>query len=174
MDYIAYYRVSTRKQEISGLGLEAQKTSVRKFLNQSDSVVLSEYTDIESGKKNDRPELTKAISEAKKKNAKLVIAKLDRLSRNAGFIFTLRDTKVDFICVDMPNANSVTIGIMAVLTQDERERISQRTKAALAELKSNGVKLGSPQNLTLEAKEKGKGSGGSMLSTMKITERQAP
>ncbi len=85
----------------------------------------------------------------------LLIAKLDRLSRNASFIFTLRDSKIDFICCDMPNANSVTIGIMAVLAQDERERISHRTKSALAELKSKGIKLGSPENMTVEARMKG-------------------
>jgi DNA invertase Pin-like site-specific DNA recombinase len=157
MKYIAYYRVSTKKQGISGLGLDAQRSAVKKFTDNLSDCILSEYTDVESGKNNDRPELKKAIDEAKRHNAQLIIAKLDRLSRNAAFIFTLRDSKVDFICADMPNANSVTIGIMAVLAQDERERISQRTKAALSELKKQGKKLGSPQNLTPEAIDKGKG-----------------
>lgn len=155
MNYIAYYRVSTKKQGISGLGIEAQKTAVLKFLNNSEDVILREFQDIESGKKDNRPELKKAIQFAKQTNSKLIIAKLDRLSRNATFIFTLRDSKVDFTCVDMPNANSVTIGIMAVLAQDERERISQRTKAALAELKKQGRTLGSPKNLTSEAIQMG-------------------
>ena len=83
----------------------------------------------------------------------MLIAKLDRLSRNASFILMLRDSKVDFVCCDMPDANSITIGIMAILAQDERERTSQRTKAALGELKRKGVKLGSPQNLTEQARE---------------------
>lgn len=151
--YIAYYRVSTQKQGISGLGLEAQKTDVKKFvLNKGD--LIKEYQDIESGKNNLRPNLLNAIEECKKNQATLIIAKLDRLSRNAAFIFTLRDSKIDFVCCDMPNANAVTIGIMAVLAQDERERISARTKSALAELKKQGKVLGSPQNLNDKARTK--------------------
>lgn len=150
--YIAYYRVSTQKQGISGLGLEAQRSDVNKFLSRGGKLI-SEYQDIESGKKNDRPNLIRAIAECKKQGATLLIAKLDRLSRNASFILTLRDSKVDFVCCDMPDANSLTIGIMAILAQDERERTSQRTKAALAELRRRGVKLGSPQNLTEQARE---------------------
>ena len=145
--YIGYYRVSTQKQGISGLGLEAQRTDVSRFISK-DRELIAEYQDIESGKNNNRPNLMKAIEECKKLGATLLIAKLDRLSRNAAFVFTLRDSKVDFVSCDMPNANSVTIGIMAVLAQDERERISSRTKAALSELKKNGKQLGSPQNLT--------------------------
>ena len=151
MKYVAYYRVSTKKQGDSGLGLDAQRSAVQRFTNNCTDCILAHYTDIESGKNDNRPELRKAIEEAKRSSAQLIIAKLDRLSRNAGFIFTLRDSKVDFICADMPNANSVTIGIMAVLAQEERERISQRTKAALAELKKQGVKLGTPENLNDKA-----------------------
>ncbi len=147
MKYIAYYRVSTQKQGKSGLGLEAQKTAVNNFIN-SDDVLLKQFTDVESGKKNNRPNLLQAIEDCKSHNATLLIAKLDRLSRNAAFIFMLRDTHVKFKAVDLPEASPVTIGIMAVLAQDERERISQRTKAALSELKVKGVKLGSPENLT--------------------------
>ena len=143
--YIAYYRVSTQKQGNSGLGLEAQRSDVSRFVERGGTLI-ADYQDIESGKKNDRPNLIKAIEECKKRNATLLIAKLDRLSRNASFIFTLHDSKIKFVCCDMPDANSITIGIMAVLAQDERERTSQRTKAALAELKRKGVKLGSPQN----------------------------
>lgn len=150
--YIAYYRVSTQKQGISGLGLEAQRSDVSKFLSRGGEL-FAEHQDIESGKKNDRPNLIRAIEECKKQEATLLIAKLDRLSRNASFILTLRDSKVDFVCCDMPDANSLTIGIMAILAQDERERTSQRTKAALAELKRKGVKLGNPQNLTQQARE---------------------
>ena len=127
--YVAYYRVSTQQQGQSGLGLEAQQMQVKKFVG--DNEILKHFIEVESGKNNNRPELKRAIELAKKEQVKLVIAKLDRLSRNASFIFMLRDTNVNFVCADMPEANSLTIGIMAVLAQDERERISQRTKAAL-------------------------------------------
>lgn len=155
MEYIAYYRVSTQKQGQSGLGLEAQKTAVQNFIKPDTDKIVMEYQDVESGKNNERPQLKLAITEAKKRNVKLLIAKLDRLSRNAAFIFTLRDSDVDFTCVDMPDANKVTIGIFAVLAQDERERISQRTKAALQEAKKRGKQLGNPNNLTALAILKG-------------------
>jgi DNA invertase Pin-like site-specific DNA recombinase len=138
----------------SGLGLNAQKSAVLKFIN-NDDVLIKSYTDVESGKNDNRPSLMQAIEDCKNNDATLLIAKLDRLSRNAAFIFTLKDSQVKFKCVDMPEANSVTIGIMAVLAQDERERTSKRTKDALAELIKQGVKLGSPQNLNKEAREKG-------------------
>jgi len=152
--YISYYRVSTKQQGISGLGLEAQKTAVNNFIK-NDDILHAEYQETESGKNNWRPQLIKAIEHCKEVNATLLIAKLDRLSRNVSFIYTLKDSKIDFICADMPDANPVTIGILAVLAQDERERVSQRTKVALAELKRKGVKLGSPQNLTKDARLKG-------------------
>lgn len=149
--YIAYYRVSTQKQGNSGLGLGAQRTDVSRFVERGGTLI-AEYQDIESGKNNDRPNLIRAIEECKKEGATLLIAKLDRLSRNASFILMLRDSKVDFVCCDMPDANSITIGIMAILAQEERERTSMRTKAALAELKKQGKKLGTPENLTEEAR----------------------
>jgi DNA invertase Pin-like site-specific DNA recombinase len=151
MKYISYYRVSTKKQEKSGLGLDAQKTAVQNFLDKK-SILIAEYQEAESGKDNERPQLIRAIEHCKSTGAVLLIAKLDRLSRNAAFILTLRDSKIEFVCADMPTANSVTIGIMAILAQDERERISQRTKVALAELKARGVNLGSPQNLTNDSR----------------------
>lgn len=149
--YIAYYRVSTQKQGNSGLGLEAQRSDVSRFVERGGSLI-AEHQDIESGKNNDRPNLIKAIEECKKHGATLLIAKLDRLSRNASFILMLRDSKVDFVCCDMPDANSITIGIMAILAQEEREWTSLRTKAALAELKKQGKKLGTPENLTEQAR----------------------
>ena len=155
MKYVAYYRVSTQKQGKSGLGLEAQKTTVGRFINSVTDCILSEYTDIESGKCDSRPQLLLAIEDAKRNNAELLIAKLDRLSRNVGFIYMLRDSKIPFVCCDMPHATPVTIGIFAVLAQDERERISQRTRAALQELKKQGKRLGSPQNLDRAAISKG-------------------
>lgn len=153
MIYIAYIRVSTHHQDSSGLGLSAQRTAVQNFISNNDTI-LTEYKEVESGKNDQRPQLLRAIEHCKSSKATLLVAKLDRLSRNASFIFTLRNTQVQFTCVDMPEANSLTIGIMAVLAQDERERISQRTKVALAELKKKGVKLGNPQNLTDQARQK--------------------
>ena len=153
-NYVAYYRVSTKQQGESGLGLEAQKTMVKNFLK-NDDVLICEYEEVESGKNNNRPQLLKAIEKSKSEGATLLIAKLDRLSRNAGFIFLLKDSNVDFKCCDMPEANSLTIGIMAVLAQEERELISKRTISALQELKAKGVKLGNPKNLTPEAQKMG-------------------
>lgn len=149
--YIAYYRVSTQKQGVSGLGLDAQRSEVARFVERG-GVLVTEYQDIESGKNNNRPNLIRAIEDCKKQDATLLIAKLDRLSRNASFILMLRDSKVDFVCCDMPDANSITIGIMAILAQEERERTSMRTKVALAELKKRGKKLGTPENLTEQAR----------------------
>lgn len=150
--FVAYYRVSTKKQGVSGLGLDAQKSTVNNFVGAN--VLLAEYTETESGKNDTRLELLKAIAYAKENNATLAIAKLDRLSRNVAFIFELKDSKVDFVCCDMPDANTMTIGIFAVLAQHERELISDRTKKALRALKNKGVKLGSPGNLTDNARRK--------------------
>ncbi|MFC5410683.1 recombinase family protein [Larkinella bovis] len=151
--YVAYYRVSTEKQGRSGLGLEAQKLAVLGFTQ--GLPIVAEFTEVESGKKNQRVQLQLAIDTAKKQGATLIIAKLDRLSRNAAFIFTLRDSGVNFQCVDMPDANTLTIGIFATLAQHERELISGRTKAGLHIKKLQGIKLGSPENLTAEARLKG-------------------
>jgi len=145
MKYVVYYRVSTKEQGKSGLGLEAQKAEVNRFLKEDDSII-KEFTDIDSGKNDNRVELQKAIEHAKKENAKLLIAKLDRLSRSVSFIFQLRDSKVDFVCCDLPDANTLTIGIFATMAQHEREVISKRTKAALAARKAKGFKLGTPSS----------------------------
>lgn len=144
MKYIAYYRVSTREQGDSRLGLQAQELDCKQFIERVAGELVQSFKEVESGNNNARPELNRAIVEAKRIGAKLLIAKLDRLSRNVQFIFALRDSKVDFVCCDMPDANTITIGIMAVMAQHEREIISQRTKAALAILKQQGVKLGNP------------------------------
>ena len=150
---IAYYRVSTAKQGISGLGIDAQKAAVATFLKGAD--LLAEFVEVESGKKNQRTELSRAIASAKAQGATLVIAKLDRLSRNAGFIFALRDSGVDFVCCDIPDANTLTVGIFAVIAQHERETISKRTKDALQAKKAKGEKLGTPENLTEEVRVMG-------------------
>lgn len=151
--FVAYYRVSTAKQGTSGLGLQSQQETVKKSIG--GGVLVAEYTEIESGKNDKRIELQKAIDYAKKNNATLIIAKLDRLSRNASFIFALRDSNVDFFCCDLPDANSFTIGIFALLAQQERELISERTTKALAAKKANGFKLGKPENFTNESRSLG-------------------
>ena len=145
--YTPYYRVSTQKQGVSGLGLEAQQAAVRLFV-QDPAQLLTEYVEIESGKRNRRPQLLAAMAEARRVGSTLLIAKLDRLSRNASFILALRDSGVDFVCCDMPDANTLTVGLFAVLAQHERETISKRTKDALAAKKARGAKLGNPQNMT--------------------------
>jgi DNA invertase Pin-like site-specific DNA recombinase len=151
--YIAYYRVSTAKQGSSGLGLEAQRQAVHHFVR--GGAIRAEYTEVESGKSHTRVALDKAIAHAKETGARLVIAKLDRLSRNVAFIFALRDSGVDFVCADMPDANTLTIGIFAAMAQHERELISERTKAALQAKKQQGYVLGTPRNLTQAAREQG-------------------
>ena len=140
--FVAYYRVSTDRQGRSGLGLEAQEKAVRDYLNGGEWLLVSEFTEVETGKRNDRPELTKALALCRKHKAKLIIAKLDRLSRNLAFIATLMDSGVEFIAVDNPHANKLTIHILAAVAQHEREMIGERTRAALQAAKARGVKLG--------------------------------
>jgi DNA invertase Pin-like site-specific DNA recombinase len=141
---VAYERVSTARQGASGLGLEAQRKVIENFAASCGADVLARFTEVESGRKADRPELAKALHLAKVTGATLVIAKLDRLSRNAAFLLALRDSGVRFVAVDMPEANDLTVGIMALVAQAEREAISRRTKEALAVAKARGVKLGNP------------------------------
>lgn len=135
MKAVAYYRVSTTAQGRSGLGLEAQGAAVADLAKTRGLKLLAEFTEIESGKRNDRPVLAQALHHARLTNAVLVIAKLDRLSRNAAFLLTLRDSGVRFLAADVPDANDLTIGVLAVIAQAEREAISRRTKEALAAIK---------------------------------------
>lgn len=151
--FIAYYRVSTKMQGNSGLGLEGQSKAVENYTNSKGTVIAS-FTDIESGKNDNRVELLKAIDLCKKENAILVIAKLDRLSRNLTFITSLMDNKIQFVCCDMPTANEFTIHIFAALAQQERKMISERTKAALQAKKAQGIKLGTKENLTAAGQQK--------------------
>lgn len=154
--YIAYYRVSRKEQGISGLGLSAQRSSVEKYVSSQDGTILNEYTEIETGtNKRKRIEIQKAIQMAKSENAVLVIAKLDRLSRNVNFISSLMDSGIEFIAVDMPTANNFTIHIFSALAEQEAKLISSRTKQALAELKKKGSVLGNPKNLNDNARAKG-------------------
>jgi DNA invertase Pin-like site-specific DNA recombinase len=139
---VAYYRVSTAKQGRSGLGLEAQQSAVRAFLEGRGWPPLAEFIEVESGKRADRPALARALEACRLYGATLVIAKLDRLSRNAAFLLTLRDAGVEFVACDMPDANRLTVGIMAMVAEDEAERISARTRAALAAAKARGTRIG--------------------------------
>lgn len=142
--FVAYERVSTARQGSSGLGLAAQRKSIDDFAASRGAEVLARFTEVESGRKADRPELRKALHLAKVTGATLVIAKLDRLSRNAAFLLTLRDSGVRFLAVDMPEANDLTVGIMALVAEAEREAISRRTRDALAAARARGVRLGNP------------------------------
>ena len=154
---VAYERVSTARQGQSGLGLEAQRRVIEDFAASRGAEVLSRFTEVESGRKSDRPELAKALHLAKLTGATLVIARLDRLSRNAAFLLTLRDSGVRFLAVDMPEANDLTVGIMALVAQQEREMISRRTREALAAAKARGTKLGNP-NGAAALRRAGKGA----------------
>jgi DNA invertase Pin-like site-specific DNA recombinase len=142
--FVAYYRVSTDRQGKSGLGLKAQQSAVLAFID-GNAELVAELTEIESGKHSNRPELAKALVACKKHKAKLVIAKLDRLSRNLAFIATLMESGVEFVAVDNPHANKLTVHILAAVAQHEREMISERTKAALKAAKARGTRLGNPE-----------------------------
>lgn len=144
MQYIAYYRVSTDKQGKSGLGLEAQQAAVAAYTHGRGQLA-TEYTEIESGKKNDRPQLAAALAECRRAKARLIIAKLDRLARNVHFISGLMESGVDFVACDMPDANRLTLHILAAVAEHEREAISTRTKDALAAARRRGARLGNPR-----------------------------
>ena len=149
--WVSYLRVSTDRQGKSGLGIEAQRAAVADFLNGGRKPI-KEFVEVESGKRNDRPQLAQAIAACRLYEAKLVIAKLDRLSRDAHFLLGLEKAGVDFVAADMPNANRLTVGIMALVAEEERRMISARTKAALAAAKKRGVKLGGDRGMVPSAK----------------------
>jgi len=153
---IAYYRVSTQKQGKSGLGLRAQKKSVSAHAKTRGLEIVREFKEIETGtSKRQRTAIFEAIDAAKEQDAVLLIAKLDRLSRNLHFVTGLMESGVRFVACDMPDVNDMTIHIMAAVAQAEAKAISDRTKAALAAAKERGVKLGNPANLTAEAQRRG-------------------
>lgn len=144
--YVAYYRVSTAQQGASGLGLEAQRDAVARYILSVAGNLVAEFEEVESGKRSDnRPKLQEALARARVTKATLVIAKLDRLARNVAFISALMDSGIDFVAADMPMANRLTVHVLAAVAEHEREMISVRTKAALAAAKARGVKLGNPR-----------------------------
>jgi DNA invertase Pin-like site-specific DNA recombinase len=142
---MSHSNISTDKQGKSGLGLEAQRKAVHDYLNGGTWLLVESFTEVETGKRNERPELEQALAACKRQKAKLVIAKLDRLSRNLAFIATLMDSGVEFVAVDNPHANKLTVHILAAVAQHERELIAQRTKDALQAAKARGVVLGNPK-----------------------------
>lgn len=154
---INYLRVSTSKQGHSGLGLAAQRAAIDTYAAQRGFHALQTFTEIESGKNNARPELVKALHRAKVTGATVVIAKLDRLSRDAAFLLTLQNSKVKFVAADMPDANDLTVGIMALVAQQERTAISNRTREALTAAKKRGQRLGNP-NGAAALRRAGKGN----------------
>ncbi|MXP66153.1 recombinase family protein [Roseomonas sp. M0104] len=139
---VSYLRVSTSKQGRSGLGLEAQREAVERHAASVGGRIVAEYVEVESGKRANRPQLEAALAACRLHRATLLIAKLDRLSRNAAFLLNLRDAGVKFQAADMPDANEMVVGIMAVVAQNEARMISERTKAALTAAKARGTLLG--------------------------------
>ena len=158
--FVTYYRVSTGRQGLSGLGLEAQRLTVAQYLTGSTRTVMAEYVEIETGKGANaldrRPELRAALELCKKSGATLLIAKLDRLARNVHFVSGLMESKVKFVACDLPEANQLTIHIMAAFAEHEARRISERTRDALAAAKARGVILGAsgPANLKRHIQER--------------------
>jgi DNA invertase Pin-like site-specific DNA recombinase len=140
--FVAYYRVSTQRQGRSGLGLEAQQTAVRDFLTSGASKLLAEFTEVESGKSDSRPQLAAAIKRCRMTGATLVISKIDRLSRDIHFLTGLQKAGVAFVATDNPQANQLTIHILIAVAQHEREMISRRTRDALAAARARGVVMG--------------------------------
>ncbi|QIJ76506.1 recombinase family protein [Methylobacterium sp. NI91] len=149
--YVSYLRVSTDRQGRSGLGLEAQRRAVTDYLDGGRWTLISELVEIESGARNDRPRLAEALALCRLHGATLLITKLDRLSRDAHFLLGLQKAGVRFVAADMPEANEMVVGIMAVVAQAERKMISARTRAALAAVKARGKTLGNPANLANQA-----------------------
>jgi DNA invertase Pin-like site-specific DNA recombinase len=154
--FVALYRVSTSRQGKSGLGLEAQRKAVLDYLNGGRWKLVAEYTEIESGRSANRTVLSEALATCRVHNATLIVAKFDRISRNAAFLLAIRDGNVKCVAADFPEANSLVVGVLAVVAQHEAEAISARTKAALQMKKDRNEELGNPDNLTDEARRKGR------------------
>jgi DNA invertase Pin-like site-specific DNA recombinase len=150
--FVSYLRVSTLRQGRSQLGVEAQRHAVEEFLNGGRWKLIAEHVEVESGRRSDRPKLAEALVACRLHHATLVVAKLDRLARDAHFLLGLKDAGVEFVCVDMPVANRLTVGILAMVAEEEARMISTRTKTALAAAKRRGTKLGKPENLTDRAR----------------------
>jgi DNA invertase Pin-like site-specific DNA recombinase len=158
-DLIAYCRVSTKQQGLTGLGMEAQRTAVETFAKQNNARIAALYVEVETGKKADRPELAKALAHARRNKATLCVAKLDRLSRNVEFLAKVMNSGADFVACDNPAANRLTLHILAAVAENEAKAISDRTKAALAAAKARGVALGSSRPGHWEGREEARQRG---------------
>lgn len=172
MKVVAYYRVSTAAQGRSGLGLAAQRDAIAAYCRARSCEVLGEHEEVESGKRNDRPALAEALHHAKITGATLVVAKMDRLSRNAAFLLTLRDSGAKFVAADNPDVNDMTVGILAVIAEEERKAISARTKAALQAAKARGATLGNP-NGAEALRRAGKGNEAALAAIRSQADRHA-
>jgi len=171
--YICYFRVSTVRQGQSGLGLEAQRVATETFLRATEAVAFAEFTEIESGKRTNRPELTEAIKACRESGATLLIAKLDRLARNVHFISGLLESGVKFTAIDMPNADRFMLHVYAAMAEEEGRRISERTMAALAAAKARGVRLGAngaalASRHKADAMERAKGIEGTLRHLIQV------
>ncbi|WP_316016069.1 recombinase family protein [Roseobacter sp. HKCCA0434] len=175
MNFVTYLRVSTERQGQSGLGLEAQRAAVAAYV-QGRGQVVAEYVEVESGKRSDRPELAKALVEAKRAGAVLLIAKLDRLARNVAFIANLLESGVEVTAADMPEANRFVLHIMAAVAEQEGRAISERTRAALAAAKARGVKLGwaIPERASEQAQASRKGVAANKVRALSHAENVLP
>ena len=156
---IAYFRVSTKRQGESGLGLEGQAAAVEAFAKQTGKQIVARYLEVESGRKSDRPQLAKALAHARRSKGTLTVAKLDRLSRDVEFLARVMNSGCDFVACDNPTANRLTLHVLAAVADDEARRISERTKAGLAALKARGVKLGSARPGHWEGREQARLDG---------------
>lgn len=154
--FVTYFRVSTEKQGRSGLGLAAQQDEVRRYLFQFGGMELASFVEVESGKLADRPKLTAALQRCRQTRATLLVAKIDRLSRNVAFLFNLRDSGVKFQALDIADANTLNLGVMIVMAQHERELISKRTRDALAARRAKGLPMGTPRDLSAYQKQASK------------------
>jgi DNA invertase Pin-like site-specific DNA recombinase len=171
---VAYYRVSTVRQGRSGLGLEAQRAAVLDFLNGGRWKLKAEFTEVESGAHHTRPKLAKALAACRIYGARLIVAKLDRLSRDARFLMNLKAEGVRFVIADMPEANELTVDLFAVLAQHERRVISERTKAALAAAKRRGVKLGGhPERISRAAARRGSAASAKLRADRALADARA-
>ncbi|MCL6683455.1 recombinase family protein [Sphingomonas alba] len=172
MKVVIYYRVSTVAQGRSGLGLDAQRIAVEQYCRGRSCEVLDEFVEVESGKYNDRPKLAEALHLAKVTGATMLVAKMDRLSRNAAFLLTLRDSGAKLVAADQPDVNDMTVGILAVVAEEERKAISARTSAALQAAKAKGRKLGNP-NGAAALRRAGKGNSASVKAIKEAADRHA-